>query len=105
MGNRTLSVHSLQRMAERRPVVFFEDIVANLHDVVRANTQDVGVERSMVDRAHRDPIRHDGLASVAVFLDMGRIEEFRVSQPAEGARAAVRSEERGVEKLADAGVA
>ena len=55
------SVVSLQAVLEHGPVDFTEDVVTDLDDVVRPNTEDVGIERSVVDLAQRKPVGDDGL--------------------------------------------
>ena len=102
--NQLLSVHPLKCVTECRAVVLLENIVTNLHDEVGPNAQYVCIERPMVDCAHRDSIGNDRFASIAVFLDMGRVKEFGVPQPAEGARAVIGAQhadpERGLMQTA-----
>jgi hypothetical protein len=75
--NQPLTVYALKGMTKRRAVVLLENIFADLHDEVGPDTEDISVERPVVDRAHRNSIRNDRLTAIAGFFDVGRIEEFR----------------------------
>jgi hypothetical protein len=92
-----LTMDALKRMAKRWPVVFLQEILTNLDDVVGPDAEDVGVERAVVDSAHRDAIGDYRLASVAVFLDMSCIEKLWVSQPAQRARPTVGAQDSNAE--------
>lgn len=99
-------MHALECVLQRWAVVLLEHVRSHLDEVVGPDPEDLGGKRSVMDGAHRDPLRHDGLAAVGVLLDVGRVEQLRVLQATQGAAAAVRDqhpvpEHSLVETLAD----
>ena len=68
-------MNSLQGMLKCRPVPFGEDTAAHLDQIPRRDANDQSIEGAMVNRAHRDAIRNDGLTTLGVFLDMCCIQE------------------------------
>jgi hypothetical protein len=80
----------LQRVHQRWSVDLGEHVFAILDDVVGADSQDGTVERSVMNGAHRDPVRHDGFTTISILLDVGGIEKACVSKPAQGALACIR---------------
>jgi len=85
-------VDPLQRMLQSGAVALGEDVTPHLDHVRGSDAYDKSVERSMVDCAHGDPVRHDGLTTIRVLLDMRRIEKFGMTQTAECALSTVRGE-------------
>ena len=77
------SVDALEGMQEGRPVALIENIAPNLNGVRGCHPEYERVERPVVDSAHRDSVRHDGLAALGILLDMGSVEEFRMSESAD----------------------
>ena len=80
---------ALEGMAQRWAIVLLEHITPDLDDIVRSNPKNLSIEGPMVDRAHRDSVRDDRLSALRVFLDMGCIEEFRMTKSTEGALGSV----------------
>ena len=74
------SVDALEGVQERRPVALIENIAPNLNGVRGCHSDYERVERPVVDCAHRDSVRHDGLAALGILLDMGSVEEFCMSE-------------------------
>ncbi|MDP9301747.1 MAG: hypothetical protein M3P43_12780 [Actinomycetota bacterium] len=66
-----------------------KDIVADLDHVVGANAKNKAIECKMVNGAHRDPVGHDGLASLRVLFDMSSLEQLWYAQSTKGALAPV----------------
>src|SRR2546426_2668118 len=62
-----------------------QHVRADFDDVVGPHTQDLRIEGSMVDSAHRNPVRHDGLTPVRVLLDVSSVEKRAVTEPAKSA--------------------
>ena len=60
-----------------------EDVPAHLDPVLGSDTHDEGVECTVVDCAHSDPIGDDGFSTLSVFADVGRIEQLRMTKPTE----------------------
>ena len=75
-------MYTLKGMTKRRAVVLLENIFADLHDEIGPDTQDVGVNARWWIAHIATPFGTIGSPPVAVFLDVGRIEEFRVTQSA-----------------------
>ncbi len=70
------AVHALQAMAEHRPVDFVEDVITDTDlQGVRADAEDVAIERGMVDLAQGDAIGDFRLAAARVLDDVGGIEQ------------------------------
>lgn len=78
---------SLKGVQEGRSICLVEHVLANLDAVLGCHSEDKGVKRSVVDRAHRDPVRDDWLAAFRVFLDVGGVEELGVSKSTDRALA------------------
>ena len=75
------AVMRLETVLEHGAVDLSEDVVADFDDVVRPNTEDVGIERSMVDLAHGQPIGHHWLAAfVKVRKDVCGVEQLHMTQ-------------------------
>lgn len=88
------AVEPLEAVEEHGPVLLREDVVA-YHDpvVVRPDGEEQGVEGRMVELAEGDAVLDPRLAQLLpVRHDVGRVEELRVAQAAEGALLSVRPE-------------
>ena len=83
------SLDALEGVQERRPVALIENIAPNLDGVRGCHSEYERVERPVVEGAHRDSVRHDGLAALGILLDMGSVEEFCMSESADCALALV----------------
>jgi hypothetical protein len=79
------AVHALKSVFQRRSVAFVENVASDFDHVLGCDAHDQRIECAVVDRAHRDAVRHDGLADVRIFADVRRVEEFTVTAPAERA--------------------
>ena len=90
--NQGCPVDPLQRMLQCGAVALGEDVTPHLDHVLGSDAYDKSVERSMVDRTHSDAVRHYGLTTLRVLLDVRRIEKLGMTQAAECALPAVRSE-------------
>ena len=82
-------VEALKSMQEGWPVLLIQDIGPYLNDEVGPDPENVAVESTMMNRAHRDTVRDDRLASIPVFLDVRSVEKLGVSEAAQGALASV----------------
>jgi hypothetical protein len=85
-------VDPLERVPQGRTVALGEDVAADLDAVVWPDPHDVRVEGTVVDRAHRDPVRHHRLTAFRIGADVRRLEELRVAEPTQRAPAPVRRE-------------
>src|SRR5690606_39015991 len=85
-----LSVKRLNPVDECRAVYFFEDIGPDLERVVGTDTDEVPIERLVVERAECEAVAHHRLAVGArIRNDVGGVQELFVAEPAEGALASV----------------
>jgi hypothetical protein len=78
-------VDLLQRVSQRRSVVFGEDGRGHVDAVVGAHSEELIVEGGVVNLAHRDAVRNDRLASFGVTEDVCGIEQLTMTEAAEGA--------------------
>ncbi len=80
-------------MTEHRSVLLLQQVLAKLNLEIRPNPQDVTIECSMVELAEREPIGHDrSPGRIAVRDDVRRIEQFGVSEAADGPSLAISHE-------------
>lgn len=71
------SVQVPQAVAEHQAVDFLENVVTNLDHEVGTDTDDVTVEGGVVQLAHGQPIRHQGLAPrMAIGKDVSSVEQL-----------------------------
>jgi|RhiMethySRZTD1v2_1073278.scaffolds.fasta_scaffold100855_1 hypothetical protein len=76
----------LQPVFQHRPIRLFENIWANLNDVVRTHTDNLRVERRMMELAQRQPVRDARFTlGIGIGDDVSRFEQFLVSQSADRA--------------------
>jgi hypothetical protein len=88
-----LPVHSLEPVQEHRAVDLLEDVRTDLQDQVGTDSDDVRVERRVVELAQRQTIGHDRLAQrVPIGQNVGRVKQLRMVQPAHGACLPVRTQ-------------
>lgn len=84
-------MHLLQTVAKHRAVDLLEQFPIDMHDPVRRYADQIAVERSVVDLAQAQPVRHERKPAFAVVLDDVRcVQQFRVPQSADCAAALVR---------------
>lgn len=84
-------VEGLDGVDQRRSVGFGEDVVANLKHVIRSETEEVAIERCMMERAQGDSVLDEGFSGrVGVGDDVGRVEKLLVTEPTERTLALVR---------------
>ena len=77
-------------MSEHWPVALIKDVSSDLDHKIRADGEDVRIERSMMELAQGQAVRYHGFTSrMAVREDVRRIDKFRVSQLAYRALASV----------------
>lgn len=88
-----LAVTFLQSVTQHRSIDFFEQILPNLDgEVVRPYSQDLLVERGVMDLAQREAIGHGRNASfLRVRHDVRGVEEFGVPKGADSAAGLVRA--------------
>jgi hypothetical protein len=91
------AVHALKSVFQRRSVAFVENVASDFDHVLGCDAHDQRIECAVVDRAHRDAVRHDGLAGVRIFADVRRVEEFTVTAPAERTSLSVGDEDTPAE--------
>ncbi len=85
------TVERLERVNERRPVMLFENISADLEHVIRAEPQEVAIERCVMQRTQGDPVSDKWLSGWFRVGDyVGGIMEFFVAQAAERALTLIR---------------
>lgn len=82
-------VEALEAVHEHRAIHLAEDVVADVHDQVGADTHDVAIERGVVQTAQREAVRYDRLASLRIRRDMGGVDKFAASQPTHRTRTGV----------------
>ena len=70
-----------------------DDVRAHLDGVVRAHPEDAPVVGRVVDLAHRQAVRHDGLALIGVTENVGGVEQVDVLEAADRARPVVRPQD------------
>ena len=83
----------LEGVLERRTVVLGQHVGPDLDHIVRTYTQNLGIERPMVNRAHCHAIRDDRFAAVCVLLDVRGIEQRAVPESAERALGVIGKED------------
>src|SRR5262249_6169911 len=84
---------TLKAVAKHGAIFFFEDVVADLDYKVGTHTENVPIERGVVELAQRKTVGNDGLAArVPVREDVGGVEKLRMPQPTHCALFAVGSE-------------
>lgn len=85
-----MALEVLETVAELWAVDILQDVTANLHDEVWPDTHDLPIE-GVVQLAHRKAVADDRLAEwMGIGEDVGGIQEFHVTEPAESTRVAVR---------------
>jgi hypothetical protein len=67
-------------MLQHRPIDFIENVQAHLDAVVWGHTDDVAVERGMMQLAQREPIRDARLPFVGIRDDVRGFEEFMMAE-------------------------
>ncbi|GMR02578.1 MAG: hypothetical protein BMS9Abin20_0916 [Acidimicrobiia bacterium] len=82
-----------------RAIDLIEHILSNLEYKVGPYTEDVGVERGVVDLAHRQPVRHSCLSAFRMWNDVCSFEELSVSQPTHRMPRPIRAEHCLTERL------
>ena len=85
----------LQAILQHRSIHLIQQVGLNLHDEVRANTENVAVVGSVMDLAQRQAITHRSQpAFMAVRDDVRRVQQLRVCQRADCTTRSVRSHDR-----------
>jgi hypothetical protein len=80
------AVESLNRVNQGGPILLFENIPAYLQHIIRPESQEVAIECGVVQRAQGEPVPHKRFSGgLRVRHDMCGIQEFFVTQTAEGA--------------------
>lgn len=77
------SVNVLQSVSQHGAVDLHEDVGSEFDDEVRADTQDSSVVCGMVDLAHCEPIRNDGLPAFRIAQNVRGIEKIDMFEPAD----------------------
>ena len=78
-----MAVKALDRVSERRPVGFQENVWPNFDDVIRTNPEEEPVEGSVVQMAEGKAIADDGLPlGFFVRNDVGGIEKLVMPESA-----------------------
>ena len=86
-----LAVQLLDAVAKHRAVNFIKDVFSDLDAVVGGDSDDMVVERRVVDFAQGQAVGHDGFTVLlAVLDDVSGVQEFAVPQVAHGAGFAIR---------------
>src|SRR5256885_9292351 len=87
-------------MAEHRSVLLLEDVIADLHHKVGPYSEDVSVERGVVNLAERETIGNHRVAPrMAVGKDVRSLEKLGVAQHAHRAALPVRAQDPSAELL------
>ena len=93
-------VHLLKAPRQHRTVLFAQDILSDVHSIVRVHTEDVYVVRCMVDLAKREPVGNLGQATfVSVLENMRCVEEWLLAELTDGATLAIRSDHKVAEPV------
>lgn len=75
------AMHGLQAILEHRAVDFGQDVLTNVNlQGVGADTQDVAIERRMMNLAQGDPVGDLRLAATSILKDVSGIQQLRVAQ-------------------------
>jgi hypothetical protein len=78
---------------EHRPILLPKNVPTDLDNEIGTNTEDVPIERGMVELAEGKTVGNGRFAQrVAVRQDVGGIEQLHMTQPAHGALFPIRSE-------------
>jgi hypothetical protein len=77
--------HLLETVQEHRAVLLVKDVSANLYYQVRADAEDVGVVRGMMNLAQSQTIGYLGNAALRIGGDVRSVEQFRMAQVTDGA--------------------
>ncbi len=82
-------------MLKHWTVVLFQDSLAHMHVVVRADAENISVVSRMMDLAERQSVLDDrSPAIIRIWNDVGRIEKLRVRQAADGASVAIGGDDK-----------
>lgn len=85
--------HFLKSVFQHGAVNLPEDVLANVHNGVWSDAQNVRVVSRMMDLAEPDAIAHHWLAlRMAIRKDMRGIEQYNVFEATDGALASIRCE-------------
>jgi hypothetical protein len=74
-------------MLKRGAVVFSENVAPDFDLIAGADADNERIERSMVNCAHGNPVRHHRLAALRILFDVGGIQQFRMAETTQGALA------------------
>src|SRR3954453_2760725 len=85
-------------MQQHRPILFGEYCRSNLNLQVGPYSDQVLIKCCVMDLAHRDPVRHDGLAASHVGANVCCVQEFRMPQSAQSTGAVVRDQHASSEE-------
>ena len=81
-----VAVDPFQPVQKHRPVLFIQDLLPDLDDVVRPDTDELPIEGGVVQLAEREPILHSRLAArLRVRNDVGGVEQLLVAKTAQRA--------------------
>ena len=72
-------------MPESRPILFNQDVTANLDRVVGPNCQYKAVEGSVMDLAHSDSVGDHGFAADGVATDVCGVKQLSMPKAAKSA--------------------
>jgi len=85
------AVHLLESVPKHRPIDLVEEAMRDLDLVLRRDAKQVAIERRVVDLAERQAVRDVGQAFlVAVWSDVGSVEELSVVEATHGAPSLIR---------------
>ena len=73
-------MQTLQRVSKGRSVPVLTHMSANLDTVIRSSSEEVRIERAMVDRTHRDTVRNNRFATIPVRFDVRGVKESRAGR-------------------------
>ena len=82
-------VHALKCVLKSRPVMRRQNIVANLHYVVRADAEHESIERKVMNCAHRNSVWNYWFAALRILLNVSCLKKFGHTQPTQGALASI----------------
>lgn len=92
-----LAVNLLKTDDQHRPVGLPQDRVADLYDVVRADSEEESVEGRVVKLAQRDPVTDDRITLwIVIRCDVRGVEQLVMAQPTQGAPVVVRTNDTRV---------
>ena len=92
-------MEALEAVHQHGTISFLEDVASNLDDAIGADSEEVTIERRMVELAQCEPVRHERLTQrISVGDDVRCVEQLVVVEAAQGTGLTVRMENADSER-------